>query len=826
MKPSITKLRNYLRLEAKKQYNNDAIIGGLESMLTHWTADARADKIPEAIVQAVIVRLRNYHNLSPNSRKEVLTGLWKRFQRELGADALNDDLPPTQMQAPSPTQILPDIQKPPPKIDTDLPKHKLPSKELSESSPKVIADLNANVTTLDKIGPSYAEKLKQLKIQSLGDMLYHFPKRYVDYSKLKPINQLSYGDKVTVIGTVQSIYKRSIKSGRTQLVEAIISDGSGALKITWFNQPWIINKLKENSQISLSGKIDHYLGRLTVNNPEWSPIERKHLIAKGITPVYPLTAKITQNWLRQRMEDVVQHWADKVSDPLPLSLRESAEVMDLSIALQQIHYPDSWKKLELAQHRIAFDEILLLQLGVLQQKKIWQERRSHAYEISPALFSALLARLPYTLTTAQQNSLTEIRKDLASGHPMNRLIQGDVGSGKTVVAALAAAIISQHGAQTAIMAPTSILAEQHYKNFLALLALESSNLAPEEIRLMIGATNESEKEEIRSGLASGKIKIVLGTHALIEGPVTFANLQLAVIDEQHRFGVNQRALLRAKGENPHILVMTATPIPRSLALTVYGDLDLSVIDELPPGRQSVETLVRYPQERELTYNLIRRQVESGHQAFIIYPLVEQSDKSEEKAAIEEHARLQKDIFPNLKLGLLHGRLSPAEKESVMGKFHVGDCHILVSTSVVEVGVDVPNATVMLIEGAHRFGLAQLHQFRGRVGRGEAKSYCVLIPSKSDAIENERLQAMSETNDGFVLAERDLDQRGPGQFLGTRQSGFSELQMADLTNLDLIEKARRHAQAIYHRDPNLTQSEHQSLGQRLNRFWQLNSSDIS
>ncbi len=826
MKPSITKLRNYLRLEAKKQYNNDAIIGGLESMLTHWTADARADKIPEAIVQAVIVRLRDYHNLSPNSRKEVLAGLWKRIQRELGAGALDDDLQPTQRQDPSSTQSLPDTQKLPPKIDTAPSKHKLPSKKLSKPNPKIIADLNANVTTLDKIGPSYAEKLKQLKIQSLGDMLYHFPKRYVDYSKLKPINQLLYGDKVTVIGTVQSIYKRSIKSGRTQLVEAIISDGSGALKITWFNQPWIINKLKEKTQISLSGNIDHYLGRLTVNNPEWSPIERKHLIAKGITPVYPLTAKISQNWLRLRMEDVVQQWADKVSDPLPLSLRESAEVMDLSIALQQIHYPDSWKKLELAQHRLAFDEILLLQLGVLQQKKIWQERRARAFEISPALFSALLARLPYTLTAAQQNTLTEIRKDLASGHPMNRLIQGDVGSGKTVVAALAAAIISQHGAQTAIMAPTSILADQHYKNFLTLLALESSNLAPEEIRLMIGATNESEKEEIRSGLASGKIKIVLGTHALIEGPVTFANLQLAVIDEQHRFGVNQRALLRAKGDNPHILVMTATPIPRSLALTVYGDLDLSVIDEMPPGRQSVETLVRYPQERELTYNLIRRQVESGHQAFIIYPLVEQSDKSEEKAAIEEHARLQKDVFPNLKLGLLHGRLSPAEKEAVMGKFHVGEYHILVSTSVVEVGVDVPNATVMLIEGAHRFGLAQLHQFRGRVGRGGSTSWCVHLPSKSDAIENERLQAMSETNDGFVLAERDLDQRGPGQFLGTRQSGFSELQMADLTNLDLIEKARRHAQAIYHRDPNLTLSEHQSLEQRLNRFWQLNSSDIS
>jgi len=826
MKPSITKLRNFFRLEAEKHYENDAIIGGLESMLTHWAADARADQVPESIIQAVTIRLRDYQGLSQNSRKEVLGGIWKRIQRELGVNPLDDDLQMLQSAPRPPVPSTPKEQQTPTKGDPAAPKEK-PSTQLRPELTSVDpADLNANVTTLKKIGPRYAEKLKQLNIQTLGDMLYHFPKRYVDYSELKPINRLTFGDKVTVIGTVQSIYKRAIKSGRAELVEAIISDGSGALQVTWFNQPWIINKIRANTQISISGKIDQYLGRLTVNNPEWSPIERKHLLAKGITPVYPLTAKITQNWLRQRMKDVVQQWTSKVLDPLPLSLRESAEVMDLSIALLQAHYPDSWSKLKLAQHRLAFDEILLLQLGVLQQKKRWQERQAHAYEISDDQFSTIVGHLPFTLTAAQEQSLVDMRKDLASGHPMNRLIQGDVGSGKTVVAALVAAIISQHSAQAAIMAPTSILAEQHYKTFLSLLASENSSLAPEEIRLMVGATSESEKEEIRAGLASGQIKIVLGTHALIEEPVTFNNLQLAVIDEQHRFGVNQRAALRAKGDNPHIVVMTATPIPRSLALTVYGDLDLSVIDEMPPGRQTVETIVRYPQERELAYNHIRRQVEAGHQAFIIYPLVEESSKNDEKAAVEEYSRLQKEIFPHFSLGLLHGRLSPSDKEATMEKFHAGEFDVLVSTSVVEVGVDVPNATVMLIEGAHRFGLAQLHQFRGRVGRGSAKSYCFLIPSKPDAAENKRLKAMVETNDGFVLAERDLDQRGPGQFLGTRQSGFSELQMASLTDLPLIEKARRHAQAIHHRDPDLTLSEHQHLGNTLNRFWQVNSSDIS
>ncbi len=524
--------------------------------------------------------------------------------------------------------------------------------------------------------------------------------------------------------------------------------------------------------------------------------------------------------------------------------------------------------LEAARHRLAFDEIFLLQLGVLRQKRSWQERSAHIFETDAGWLQDQVTNLPYPLTGAQQRALEDVRHDLSSGRPMNRLVQGDVGSGKTVIAALASAMIVRHGAQCAIMAPTSILAEQHYKSFLKFLAgsdLAHTNpdgaeieqeirsetqesfgsetsadgspqtqtvqkppdlLQPSEIRLMIGATPESEKREIRAGLEDGSIKIVIGTHALIEDPVTFANLQLAVVDEQHRFGVEQRAALRSKGDNPHLLVMTATPIPRSLALTVYGDLDVTIIDEMPPGRQAVSTFVLPPRERERAYTLVRSQIENGRQAFIIYPLVEESDKSESKAAVEEHVYLQKEIFPRLSIGLLHGRMKPEEKDEIMTRFRDGEFHILVSTSVIEVGVDVPNATVMMIEGANRFGLAQLHQFRGRVGRGAEKSYCLLIPETPDAVENERLQVMVETNDGFVLAERDLEQRGPGQFLGTRQSGFSELQLASLTDVRLIEKARRQAQILFEEYPDLDQPEFQTLATALDQFWGDGKGDIS
>jgi ATP-dependent DNA helicase RecG len=377
------------------------------------------------------------------------------------------------------------------------------------------------------------------------------------------------------------------------------------------------------------------------------------------------------------------------------------------------------------------------------------------------------------------------------------------------------------------MSPTSILAEQHYRNFSRLLTAENGILQEGQIRLLVGDTPEPEKEVIRQGLADGSVKIVIGTHAIIEEPVAFQDLQLAVIDEQHRFGVEQRAALRTKGTNPHLLVMTATPIPRSLALTLYGDLDLSVIDEMPAGRIPVNTYVLRPQERERAFTLLRGQIKDGKQAFIIYPLIEESDKIEARAAVDDYETLSKEVFPDLKLGLLHGRMRPQEKDEAMLKFRDKQYHILVSTTVIEVGVDVPNATVMLIEGADRFGLAQLHQLRGRVGRGSDQSYCLLIPTHEDAAENERLRAMAESNDGFVLAEKDLQQRGPGEFLGTRQSGYSSgLRMASITDVKLIEKARVQAQKLFERDPYLQQPEHALLAEAFGRFWGDGKGDVS
>jgi ATP-dependent DNA helicase RecG len=576
-----------------------------------------------------------------------------------------------------------------------------------------------------------------------------------------------------------------------------------------------------------------------MSTPEIEPVEQEHLHTNRIVPVYPLTSGLTQKNLRRIMYQTITYWAPRLPDYLPSRVRAAVKVIDLTAALINIHFPESQDMLDVARWRLAFDEIFLLQLGVLRQKRSWQSSAAEIFETPPDWLNNQIDRMPFPLTGAQKRVLEEIRCDLISGKPMDRLIQGDVGSGKTVVAALTAGMIARHGAQTAVMAPTSILAEQHYRSLTRLLAQPQENeeapLKPEEIRLMIGDTPEPEKEEIRKGLENGSIKLVIGTHALIESPVLFQHLQLAVIDEQHRFGVAQRSALRSKGSNPHLLVMTATPIPRSLALTVYGDLDLSVMDEMPAGRQPVDTHVMAPVERERAYQLIRSQVAGGAQAFIIYPMVEQNGDDIEPSketpgmllsAVEEHQRLQKNIFPKLKIGLLHGRMKPEEKDQVMKSFRDGEYHILVSTTVVEVGVDIPNATVMLIEAANRFGLAQLHQLRGRVGRGSAQSFCLLIPDKEDALENERLSVMSETNDGFLLAERDLQQRGPGEFLGTRQAGFTELRLANLTDVRLIEKARQQAQLLFKDDCDLTAPENQLLAQKLQEFWEGGRGDIS
>lgn len=829
MQPSLEKLRKFFRLEHENKYQNTAVIGGLASMLDYWEGEARADSIDEGVIQAVVARLRSYEKLSPEGRAESLKGLWKRIGEtypEAGQKPKAQTQSPKQEQAPRPERSereRPQQRQP----SQSKPK---PSKFESTAGAKhsqTPAALDAELTVLQGVGPKNAESLERLGMKTLGDMLYNFPRRYEDYSQLKPIQSLMYGDVVTVIGTIQSVHNRPIRGGKSSLIEVIISDGTGALRVSFFNQPWLMNRFKQGDAISVSGKIDQYLGRIVMNSPDWEPVEMEHLHTNRIVPIYPLTERITQKWLRNQMNQVVTYWAPAVVDALPDNIRLSAKLVSLSEALTQAHFPNSQDRLKLARERLAFDEIFYLQMGVLRQKRDWQAVEGRRFTVSDEWLDSRLAALPFTLTSAQQTALDDIRRDLDSGKPMNRLIQGDVGAGKTVVAALGLSMVVTNGAQAAVMAPTSILAEQHYRSFLNLLDRENGILQESEIRLLVGSTPESEKEAIRQGLADGSIKVVIGTHAVIEPDVQFKDLQFVVIDEQHRFGVEQRAELRSKGTNPHLLVMTATPIPRSLALTVFGDLDISVMDVVPEGRKPIATYVLRPQERERAYTMIHAQVKNGNQAFIVYPLIDESEKINVRAAVDDFETLSKQVFPDLKLGLLHGRMKPSEKDEVMLKFRDKEFDILVSTTVIEVGVDVPNSTLMLIEGADRFGLAQLHQLRGRVGRGSIQSTCLLIPTHEDAAENERLQAMANTNNGFELADLDLKLRGPGEFLGTRQAGFaSSLKMASITDVALIEKAREQAKSLFERDPELSQPEHALLAEAFERFWKGTTSDVS
>ncbi|GAB4475025.1 MAG: ATP-dependent DNA helicase RecG [Anaerolineales bacterium] len=822
MKPSIQKLFNIFRIEAENQYFNRAVIGGVDRIIDRWIAEARQDQIDEAVIHEVEQNLLLYPQLNVTERERLLKQLWEKLHN------LFEQLPPLPQSAPEEMAI---------RAEHNPPAKAIHSKQTAKPTPIEgmldIKALQAPIKTLPGIGQKYTNVLAKLGLHTLEDLLFYFPRRYDDYSNLKPIHSLMYGEEVTVIGVIQSVTERKSATKRS-IVEAILTDGTGGIRITIFNQPWQVQKLQIGEPYAVAGRIDQYLGRLVFVNPEIEPLEKELLHSGRIVPVYRLTENITQRWLRRTIKQVVDRYAPKLVDYMPTSIRQSAQLMTLSEAVLQAHFPDSIQRLEQARFRLAFDEIFFLQMGVLRHKYEWQQRPGRKFIVPDGWLERFKANLPYALTQAQEKAIRQAFSDLASGKPMNRLLQGDVGSGKTVVAASIAALIAHQGAQSAIMAPTSILAEQHYRTFLKLLAMPGTpaddsdgvRLSASEIRLLTGATPEAERQEIFEQLQNNHIKVLIGTHALIEDAVQFNDLQFIVVDEQHRFGVEQRALLRSKGENPHLLVMTATPIPRSLALTIYGDLDLTLLDEMPPGRQPVSTFVVLPHERERVYRLIQSQIEKGKQAFIIYPLVEESEKTRSLSAVEEYERLQGEVFPNHRLGLLHGRLKADEKESVMLQFQRGEIQILVSTSVVEVGVDVPQATVIVVEGANRFGLAQLHQFRGRVGRGSDPAYCILIPESANEAENERLLVMAQTQNGFVLAEHDLQQRGPGDFLGTRQSGFAQLRFANFTNLHLIEKVREYSQALFTEDPLLRKPEHRSLAERIDRFWQETPSDIS
>ncbi len=815
------KYANFIKLERSKGYQNTAVVGGFGALANAWPAEARESGLPEPLIAKVSQLLRKYEGKSSEDRRKDLIELtsWLGLT-EIGnfppAPGGEPAIKPITQSVSKPTQTTPASKSA--KQPSQAKSSKNPAPPAKPNQPQM--GLDASVGVIRGVGDNQVKNLAKLDIFSIRDLLYHFPRRYDDYSKLKTINQLRVGEEATIVATVNNITRFETRKGRI-LIEVVVSDSTGSMRLLWFNQEWLLRSLRQDMMISISGRIDIYLGRPVIWHPEYETLDQQQLNTNRIVPVYPLTAKVTQKWLRRTIFSTLKYWIPRISETLTEQIQQRARVIGLQQALNQVHFPDDMQNLTAAQRRLAFDELFLQQLGIIQQKRQWLELSGKSYPVTDAWLQTRIDSLPYELTAAQMRTIDEIRKDVSSAHPMNRLLQGDVGSGKTVVALVGMAMVISHGAQAAFMAPTGILADQHYQTSLRLMTEKRGKrepfLEPGQVRLLTGDTTTSDRKEIAAGLENGYIKLLIGTHALIEDPVRFQNLQMAVVDEQHRFGVAQRAALRNKGDNPHLLVMTATPIPRSLQLTVFGGLDVSVMDEMPKGRIPVTTSIAFPAERERVYDRIRDEVELGHQAFIIYPLVEAGENEEVKAAVEEQERLQKEVFPELRVGLVHGRLKPAEKDDVMLRFRKGDFDILVSTSVVEVGVDIPNATIMIIEGANRFGLAQLHQFRGRVGRGDAPSHCFLIPDTEDIAENKRLLVMTQTNDGFVLAEQDLKDRGPGDFLGTRQAGFNEFKMASLADVRLIHLAREVAEEVLEADPGLELPEHLPLKQAVGKI---------
>jgi ATP-dependent DNA helicase RecG len=705
---------------------------------------------------------------------------------------------------------------------------------LKPKTPVIVSGqaLDASITTIKGISTSFAAKFAKLGVKTIRNLLYLFPSRHLDYSRMKTVSQLREGQEETIVANVWEA-KITMPGGRRS-TEVIVGDETGNVRAVWFSNPWLAKTLTPNMKIVLSGKVKLFNGRFVFESPEWEPLEEGELIHTGrLVPVYPLTEGLHQRQTRKMIKGIVDLWANRVPDFLPSDVKEHCQLISLPLAIAQAHYPDTVEMQDKARVRLAFDELFLLQLGVLSKKRDWQESQPGTpIKSNQKVLDSFLQSLPFKLTVAQQKVLQEILADIQKPVAMSRLLQGEVGSGKTVVATAALLTAVADGYQTALMAPTEILAEQHFATIHKLLSgtgqlqEQGDHLytysgilpGPVTIALLIGATGAKTKREIHQLIVDGKIDIVIGTHAIIQKEVEFKKLGFIVVDEQHRFGVAQRSTLRQKGTNPHVLAMTATPIPRTLALTIYGDLDLSVIDELPPGRQLIKTKWLRPNQTDSAYNFIRKQVAEGHQAFIICPLIEESETIQARAAVAEYDYLSQNIFPTLRVGLLHGRMAARDKEKVMQQFHNKELDVLVSTPVIEVGIDVPNATVMMVESADRFGLSQLHQFRGRVGRGPDQSYCILLSQNPSEVGRERLSVIETVHNGFRLAEEDLRLRGPGEFFGTRQSGLPDLRMAKLSDVALLELARKEAERLFAKDRRLKNPEHALLVKELARVW--------
>nr|MBI5455560.1 ATP-dependent DNA helicase RecG [Candidatus Levybacteria bacterium] len=656
-------------------------------------------------------------------------------------------------------------------------------------------DLQTPVSQVSRSYKMYAQRLEKLGITKIQDFLFHIPFRYEDYSLISKINQIQAGEIVTIQGTIKDIKNQYTRRFKT-LQKAVISDDTGEIEILWFNQPFLTRVLKIGDSVSVSGKVDLDRNKPVMITPNYEVIFNNQTVHTGrLVPVYPETRGISSKWLRRQVFNILEE--KNINDYLPEKILKENDLINLNDAICEIHFPKNLEQALKAKERLSFDELFEIQLAALIRKKSWQEKEiKKEWKIDNIKIDKLIKSLPFKLTNAQKNAINDIIKDLSSKKAMNRLLEGDVGSGKTIVAAISIYISFLNGFQSAFMAPTEILAKQHYDTISTLL----SSLGVK-VELFTSGTKIQKIKDLRLKNKDHKSSIInhqsfdvaIGTHSLIYKKVSFKSLGLIVIDEQQRFGVEQRSIIRQKGDNPHLLTMTATPIPRTVALTMYGDLDLSILDEMPKGRVKIKTWLVPPVKRDGAYLWINKQVKNGDQVFIVCPFIEESESMVTvKAATKEFERLKKEVFPHLKLGLLHGKLKAKEKDEILKSFKDKNIDILVSTPVVEVGIDIPNATIMLIEEADRFGLAQLHQLRGRVGRSDKQSYCLLFTQSTNPQTLERLKSLETIFSGALLAELDLRLRGPGQIYGTAQHGIPNLKIASFSDFNLIEKTKKEA----------------------------------
>ncbi|NQW24008.1 MAG: ATP-dependent DNA helicase RecG [SAR202 cluster bacterium] len=825
--------QNILKLEESRGFDNKAVMGGLDKFVQRWAEEMAAQA--SGVGDEAFLLKESYDSMSAKVRAQ-----WVEQWRGAIGDAA------AAKPAATPAKKRPAAKKAP--GTTKAPA----AKKASAKAPTSEVNVDAPVDRLRGVDTKLTARLKRLNVETIRDLLYLFPRRHEDYSTAVKIANLVPGEECTVIATVWEAREvaKGPRGGRRD-TEAVLSDDSGNMRAVWFGQKYLARTLKPGSQIAVSGKATVFRGQLVFDNPEYELLESSVPGVPGgsgvhtgrLVPIYPLTEGLTRRNMRRLTWQAVQNWLGGLEEVLPGTILKRTKLMPLLDAVHQAHYPKDKDTWELARRRLAFDELFTLQLAVLARRRMQRNGVKGIEIVAPSdVINGFYSKLPFPMTNAQKRCIAEIEADLRQGTPpMSRLLQGEVGSGKTVVALSALLSVVAAGYQGAMMVPTEVLAEQHFQsigNLLSGLArpVQEPHLLsvylehldrPVTIGLLTGSSRAPVKRELTKMAADGTLDILVGTHALIQEGISLPKLALAVADEQHRFGVMQRSALQERGqETPHTLIMSATPIPRTLSLTLFGDLDISTIDEMPAGRQEVATKWLDPEQRDTAYGFIRKQVEEGRQAFVVCPLVEESETIEAKAATEEYQRLSGEVFPDLSLGLLHGRMSSKDKDKVMRQFRDGELDILVSTPVIEVGIDVANATVMLIDGADRFGLSQLHQFRGRVGRGQHKSYCMLLSDSVSEIARERLSALERINDGFQLAEVDLELRGPGDFFGTRQSGLPSLRMAHISDRPLLELAREEAGKLIEEDPELKAPEHAAIAAQVARFVDQASANVA